>query len=273
MGSPWRFFRGRTLAKIVGVLLAIVAVIAVLAFVPWKLTIEGRGSLLPEERRITYAPLPATVAEVYHDHGEYVHKGDMLLRLESKELDKELKKLTAEFNKAREQSNFLNQQVQQASASSDLERNQIQAQLAAERITAKSAQAQIEIINEQKEMLKILAPQAGIITTWEVRKNLAGRPVEVGQELISVAATGGDWVLEVEIPDDDMGPVLAAQSRLEADIKAKRKPEGSRLQGYFVTSTDPEHAIPGTSCGSRRRPSSSRPSTWSRSRSASARKS
>ncbi len=34
MGSPWRFFRGRTLAKIVAVLLAIVGVIAILAFVP-----------------------------------------------------------------------------------------------------------------------------------------------------------------------------------------------------------------------------------------------
>jgi hypothetical protein len=78
-----------------------------------------------------------------------------------------------------------------------------------------------------------------------VRKNLLGRPVEVGQELVSIAATGGDWVLEVEIPDDDMGPVLAAQSRLEADIKAGKKKEGSRLQGYFVTATDPEHRYPG----------------------------
>ena len=48
MGSPWRFFRGRTLAKIVGVLSAIIGVVLVLTFVPWKLTIEGRGSLLPE---------------------------------------------------------------------------------------------------------------------------------------------------------------------------------------------------------------------------------
>src|SRR5262249_58809570 len=54
MGSPWRVFRGRTLAKILGVLGAIVAVILALTFVPWKLTIEGKGDLLPEQRVITY---------------------------------------------------------------------------------------------------------------------------------------------------------------------------------------------------------------------------
>src|SRR2546430_2467434 len=47
MGSPWRFFRGRTLAKILAGLGAIVTVILALTFVPWK-TIEGKGSLLPE---------------------------------------------------------------------------------------------------------------------------------------------------------------------------------------------------------------------------------
>src|SRR5262249_1405605 len=47
MGSPWRFFRGRTLAKILGVIGALLALILCLTFVPWKLTIEGRGSLLP----------------------------------------------------------------------------------------------------------------------------------------------------------------------------------------------------------------------------------
>ncbi len=75
MGSPWRFFRGRTLAKIIGVLVAIVGLILVLTFVPWKLTIEGRGSLLPEERRITYAPTAGIVVEVPVEHANHVRKG------------------------------------------------------------------------------------------------------------------------------------------------------------------------------------------------------
>src|SRR3954447_11115456 len=44
IGTPWRFFRGRTLAKIIAVLVAVVSVILILTFVPWRLTIEGKGS-------------------------------------------------------------------------------------------------------------------------------------------------------------------------------------------------------------------------------------
>ena len=83
MGSPWRFFRGRTLAKILGVLGAILALILALTFVPWKLTIEGQGSLLPRERQKIYAPVQGRVAEILVDHGSRVHKGDLLVRLES----------------------------------------------------------------------------------------------------------------------------------------------------------------------------------------------
>src|SRR4051812_21437886 len=145
MGSPWRFFRGRTLAKIVGVLLAIVALIGVLAFVPWKLTIEGRGALLPEERRITYAPVAGIVVDVPVEHGQYVHKGDLLARLESKELDKEYKRLIAEKAKAQTQVGFLRPQAEKARMGPSLEFSQLQGQLAEATITARSAQEQLEI--------------------------------------------------------------------------------------------------------------------------------
>jgi hypothetical protein len=72
-----------------------------------------------------------------------------------------------------------------------------------------------------------------------------GRPVEIGTELLQVAAEDGDWILEVEVPDDDMGPILAAQSKLEADIKEGRKKVGTTLPAYFVTMTDPEHRYDG----------------------------
>ena len=76
--------------------------------------------------------------------------------------------------------------------------------------------------------MNVRTPQDGIITTWEAKKTLMGRPVEIGTELLQIAGTEGEWLLEVEVPDDDMGPVLAAKHKLEEDIKAgRRKPDAT----------------------------------------------
>ncbi|MBV8555658.1 MAG: biotin/lipoyl-binding protein [Planctomycetaceae bacterium] len=245
MGSPWRFFRGRTLAKIVAVLLAIVGVIAILAFVPYKLTIEGRGSLLPEDRTNTYAPVAGIVTAVNVEHGDRVNKGDVLVKLESRELEKELKRHIAERDASQTQVVHLTNQVQKSVVSRPEEYSQLQGQLSEAKIKAKSAQEQIEIIQEQLASMEVRAPLDGIVTTWEVRKNLMSRPVEIGQELVAVAGLTGDWILEVEVPDDDMGPVLAAKSKLDEEIRqGKRKPSDT-LAAYFVTATDPEHRYNG----------------------------
>jgi HlyD family secretion protein len=117
--------------------------------------------------------------------------------------------------------------------------------MAEARITASSSRQRIDIIEDQMRSMEIRSPQDGIITTWEAKKNLIGRPVDIGTELLQVAATDGEWILEVEVPDDDMGPVLAAKSRLDADIQAGRKPPGTALPAYFVTMTGPEHRYRG----------------------------
>ena len=117
--------------------------------------------------------------------------------------------------------------------------------MAEAKITAKSSKEQIEIVNEQIESMNIRSPQDGIITTWEAKKNLMGRPVEIGTELLQVAATDGDWILEVEVPDDDMGPILAAQSKLDEESRRGERKPARPLPAYFVTMTDPEHRYEG----------------------------
>ncbi len=251
MGSPWRMFRGRTLAKIAAVLAAVVVFVLAMAFVPCTLTIEGHGSLLPEERCKIYAPpvIGSKVRAVLVDHGDHVKKGDVLLRLESEELIKELRTLQLDEGKAATQAKTIQAQLQQASQHQSGQGADspevLQGQLYEARLTEKSARQRIEIIEEQMESLTIRSPQDGIVTTWEAKKNLLGRPVDVGTELLAIASTGGEWLLEVEVPDDDMGPILGARRKLEEDIKAGRRKEGETLSSYFVTMTDPEHRYNG----------------------------
>ena len=244
IGTPWRFFRGRTLAKIIGVLVAIVSVVLILTFVPWQLTIEGRGSLLPENRRNLYAPVAGTVIDVPVAHGQLVHEGDLVCEIESKELEKEWKKLVAEKQSAESQEGVYRRQAN-SNTIKDEEKAQIRGQQNEAKIKADSADKQIKIIQEQLESMKIRAPQDGIITTWEPQKSLKNRPVEIGTELLQIAAVAGEWEMEVDVPDDDMGPILAAQSKLQKEIAAGTKPPGSALEAYFVTATDPEHRYPG----------------------------
>ncbi len=245
VGSPWRFFRGRTLAKIAAVLLAIVALIGILAFVPWKLTVEGRGSLMPEHRRVTYAPLDGKIIELPFEHGQHVKEGDEIAKLESPEIEKQLKQLIADRQAAETQAGYIQRQIEQSTGAKDQELYQLKGQLYESKIKAKSSQEQIAIIQDQLESLVVRSPQDGIITTWEVKKNFMGRPVKIGTELLTIAETEGDWELEVEVPDNDMGPILDAKSRLDAAIKRGEKPAGSKLSAYFVTATDPEHRYPG----------------------------
>ena len=103
MGSPWRMFRGRTLAKIGAVLAAIAGPDrASMAFVPWTLTIEGHGSLLPEERQNDLrAGRRHRRRGARRSRRTIVKKGDVLVRLDSHELEKELKRLIAEQRQGR----------------------------------------------------------------------------------------------------------------------------------------------------------------------------
>ena len=154
-------------------------------------------------------------------------KGDLLVKLDSPELQKELRGLMAEQSKAEypvqlPQAAGGEGELDPGGATATMDINQIRAQLSEASTRPRARGERIEIIQEQLESMNVRAPQDGIITTWEAKKTLIGRPVEVGTELLQIAGTEGDWLLEVEVPDDDMGPVLAAKHRLEEDIKARR---------------------------------------------------
>ena len=157
MGSPWRVLRGRTLAKIAAVAGLILVIIGAMYFVPCNLTIEGQGTLLPEERRIVYAPIAGVIIDVPVEHGDIVKKGETIARLESKDLQKELKKLIADRDKARSQKLISENQIQKFSnAQSDQDMlYQVQSQLAEAALTVKSTKEQIEIVQEELEMMNI----------------------------------------------------------------------------------------------------------------------
>ena len=165
------------------------------------------------------------------------------MRSSYKELDKEYRKLIAE--KADALSKLQNIESQLTKIKNPDDKPQLQGEKEQARIKLESAQNQIAILEDQLKMLEVRAPVDGIVTTWETKKNLLNRPVEVGTELIQIAGIEGDWLMEVDVPDDDMAPILAARTKLIQDKKTGAADKDARLSAWFVTMTDPQHRFEG----------------------------
>jgi hypothetical protein len=70
--------------------------------------------------------------------------------------------------------------------------------------------------------LVVTSPISGRVLTWDVGHQLLARPVERGEVLVTVADLTADWHLELDVPDDRIGYVLAAQRELKKpDLNVK----------------------------------------------------
>ena len=122
---------------------------------------------------------------------------------------------------------------------------QIKGQAQEAKIKAESADKQIKIIQEQLELDEGPGPAGWDHHDLGAAEDPEGPP---GRDRHGTApgrgGRDGDWEMEVDVPDDDMGPILEAQSKLQKEIDAGTKPAGSTLEAYFVTATDPEHKLP-----------------------------
>ena len=73
----------------------------------------------------------------------------------------------------------------------------------------KSLQEQLQLLNLKHEKLTVKSPIDGEITTWQVRETLIYRPVTKGQILLNVVEPQGDWVLDLQMPEDRPAGQLA----------------------------------------------------------------
>ena len=74
------------------------------------------------------------------------------------------------------------------------------------------------MLDEQKNQLLIKSPVDGEVTTWKARDLLMRRPVQKGQVLLTVVEPQGDWELELQMPENDMGYIANAQAELGPEL-------------------------------------------------------
>lgn len=237
----WGLGRSRLRAALkLAALLGLVAGGIALATIRTRFEIVGRGMLVPQTRRDVFAPLAGVVEKIAVRHGQDVARGETVLTLRSPSLDFELTRVQGELQTAEQQiaditSLRTDPTRPQTNRSSD-------AELAAREEELKSVRDNLRkqrtLLEEQRTRQAVLAPVAGRVFTWDVGQLLEERPVERGQRLLTIGAIDGPWIVEIRVPDRDVG-------HLQRAIRGDGHPAAAgNLDAVFSVTTDLDRQIP-----------------------------
>lgn len=238
----WRFLgrgfdvvRGRTALLVAFILALVIAAGTALVVVPWDYRVTAEGRLMPVVQRQIFAPWDGEVVEIGVRDGQRVHAGDVLLTIRSDDLKTQLLTTRNELNEKRERILTLHAQIDEATKKSDRdEETRLQGELAATQVQVQGLEKQVELWETRQQQLVLKAPMDGVVATFRVEQLLLNRPVRRGEVLVEVMNDKGDWRLEVEIPENRMGHLRAAQ-----ESEPARPVE-------FLLATSPESTYHGT---------------------------
>jgi multidrug efflux pump subunit AcrA (membrane-fusion protein) len=174
-------------------------------------------------RRDVFAPRDGIVDEVLVQHNSTVAAGQPLAKLRDPALELELKRVDGELQTAQRQLDAVratktNLPVKDRtpvdSYRLSAEERELEQKLA-------NSRKELEMLEREREQLVVTSPIAGRVLTWDVGHQLLARPVERGETLVTVADLSADWQLELDVPDDQIGYVLAAQKDIKAELPVR----------------------------------------------------
>ena len=245
----WRFldkmtwvFRGSALPKTIAIISAIALAIIAMFIIPIDFDLEGNGRFKPLDEKQVYAHVDGEVAGVFVKNGDDVEANTPLLQLKNSELEQQISSVRGDIATAiaRRKSAY---ELQNGLKLTDIERNRVQQDIAESQTTIDSKSEQLALLEAKQQKLLRLSPIAGKVTTWDVEKVLNARPVVTGQLLMTVTNLGGDWEIEVRMPEKRMRYLdLAMQEAkdkgldyLEMDFVLKSATEVTRKGKLLVT--------------------------------------
>jgi multidrug efflux pump subunit AcrA (membrane-fusion protein) len=196
-----------------------VVLVASLFVIPMTFNVHAEGDLQPEQQQHLFAPFEGQVAAIRVEHGQRVAANDVLIELRSTEIDLESQRIQGEFDVTQKRIAAIESSLLQIDNSDDEDiarMNQLAAEQEELRQLLSSQQEQLATLRSQREKLIIRSPMDGQVLTWDLEKSLADRPVQRGQLLLSVANLKGPWVAELDVPDDEIGHLLSAQTSANA---------------------------------------------------------
>lgn len=232
IGNRAQLLGAHTGSKAAAILGTVIVLIAALVLIPWPLKLEGRGELVPETRRMVFAPVAGIVHGVKVDHNSPTDRGSLVVELANPQLERELIKLQGDLQAADQALLSLEGEKQKKGAFDP----EIASKITEQTQIREGLKQQIALVQKQMEQLRIFSPIRGRVMDWKPKEKLLLRPVDQGDPLLEIADTTGQWLLEVQFPESAVTHIAKARAR-SADGK---------LPVTFVLSANPETTYHGT---------------------------
>lgn len=185
----WNHIRSKlSLTMRRALVLMVMGLIALMA-APWPHYLKCDCELQPVTRRYVAAPFEGTLEKSFVEPGDIVNAGDLLARIDDREIHWELAGIDAEQQKALKERD------------TKLAKNDIAAaQLAwydADRLELRR-----RLLNHRKEHLEVRSPISGLVISGDL-KHSEGVPLTTGKTLFEIAPLE-EMIVEVAIPERDI---------------------------------------------------------------------
>lgn len=182
-----------------------VGLIVAIALFPVPDHVSAVAVLEAVEKQLYYAPAAVTVQRVLVDSHQRVKAGDALLELSDAQLASRLdelngRRMTAIAQLAQDQST-----LKRRHELTPVQTDELESRIEQLKITTRSLDEQLRILRIQESQLRIVAHRDAVVTTWDARNRLEGRPVATGQLLLSACSEDSPWRLQLSIPEHKAG--------------------------------------------------------------------
>jgi len=211
----------RTLWRATGAL--VLSLLLFISFVPLQWELTAPATLEGAKLQLATVPQAGILREAPFRAGDRVKQGDVLAKLDQRELTLDRLRLVADLAKVQ-------QQQREALAAAD----RTQAQIETARLN--QAQAELAIVDQRLEMTEIRAPFDGILVAGDWTQKL-GSPVERGDTLFEIAPKD-DLQLVLSVDERDIAYVASAQ-----DGQAKFQSFPDEIFPLAVTRVTPIAAV------------------------------
>lgn len=189
--------RGRTL-------LIVFALIAFLACLPLHYHPRGNCTIEPVTRRYVAAPFQGALEKTFVEPGDVVKKGQLLARLDGREVRMELSGSRADLHRAAKQR--AGHLATHESGEAEVARFEVD-----------RLQARTDLLEHREKNVEIRSPIEGIVVSGDL-EDAEGTPLDVGQTLFEIAPLD-EMVVEIGIAEDDFAyvrPGMPVSVRLNA---------------------------------------------------------